>query len=109
MSERVNPFASLNEASAFAPRQPRAKPMANDAIERIAEENGFPSRQATKAAKEPKRKPHLYRTGRNRQLNVKATDQTVERFYKMAEERRIPSGALLELALSALERAGASN
>jgi hypothetical protein len=39
-------------------------------------------------------------------LNIKATNETVERFYKTADERRLPLGALLEQALDALDRAG---
>ena len=73
---------------------------------KLTEDHGFPSRQASKPPKEPKRKQHRYRTGRHRQLNVKSTDATAERLYRIAEERKIPLGALLDLALDALERAG---
>jgi len=74
-------------------------------IERIAEENNFPSRQAVKASpKEPRRKRRVYTTGRNRQFNIKATAQTVERFYKMADDRKVPLCELLEQALDALEQ-----
>ena len=75
---------------------------------RIAEENGFPSRQASKQTKEPRRKPHLYRTGRHRQINLKVSDHTAERLYKLADERKVPLGALLEQALDAIENAGPS-
>jgi hypothetical protein len=34
--------------------------------------------------------------------------ETLERFYKVADERNIPLGELLRLALDALEREGAS-
>lgn len=104
MSERSNPFVSLKEPPTFETKPRPARPVTTEAIDRIAEENGFPSRQAAKAPKEPKRKPHFYRTGRHRQVNVKATDATIERFYKMAEVRNIPLGALLDLALDALDR-----
>jgi hypothetical protein len=108
MTERVNPFANLDAIPEFRPKPRRELAVANDAIERIAEENNFPSRQATRAPKEPKRKRRVYTTGRNRQLNIKATAETVERFYKMADERKVPLGALLEQALDALDGAGAS-
>ena len=78
---------------------------AEETIARIAEENNFPSRQAPKA-REPRRKRRVYTTGRNRQFNIKATSETVERFYKMADERKVALCALLEQALDALERAG---
>jgi hypothetical protein len=108
MNERASPFANLAELPEFKPKPRREMPSADDAIERIAEEHNFPSRQAARAPKEPKRKRRIYRTGRNRQLSIKATDATVERFYKLADERKIPLGALLDLALGALEQAGAS-
>jgi hypothetical protein len=107
MSARVNVFAALAEPPIFEPKPRRERPVAGEGIEKIAEENNFPSRQAARAAKEPRRKRRVYRTGRNRQLSIKATEETVERFYKMADERKVPLGALLEQALAALEGAGA--
>ena len=107
MNTRVNAFADLNAAlPAFTVKPKKDKPLAEEAITQMAEEHNFPSRQAPKA-REPKRKRRVYTTGRNRQFNVKATNETVERFYKMADEQKIPLGALLERALDALERAGA--
>jgi hypothetical protein len=92
--------------SSFTVKPKKDKPMAEEAITRIAEENNFPSRQALKA-REPRRKRRVYTTGRNRQFNIKATSETVERFYKMADERKVALCALLEQALDALERARA--
>src|ERR1700683_1644173 len=108
MNARVNPFANLSDPPVFETKQKTDKPVAKETIERIAAENNFPSRQAVKPPKEPRRKRRLYTTGRNRQFNLKATAETVERFYKMADERRVPLCALLEQALDALERAGGS-
>lgn len=106
-TQRVNPFAGLAEnMPVFEPRPRKDNPVAREAIEQIAEDNNFPSRQAPRAPKEPKRKRRVYRTGRNRQLSIKATNETVERFYKLADERKIQLGALLDQALAALERAG---
>ena len=107
MAERVDPFAGLSDVPVFEPKAPREKPVAKEAIERLATENNFPSRQASRPAREPKRKPRVFRTGRNRQFNLKLKPETVERFYKMADERGVPLGALMEQALDALERAGA--
>jgi hypothetical protein len=107
MTGRVNPFADLNSPlPSFAVKPRKEGVFAEEAIIRIAEENNFPSRQAPKA-KEQKRKRRVYTTGRNRQFNIKATTETVERFYKMADERKIALCGLLELALDALEQAGA--
>src|ERR1700733_1012491 len=103
MSTRVNPFATLADTPVFTTKKKEDKPVEKEVIARIAEENNFPSRQATKTPKEPRRKRRIHRTGRNRQLNVKATDETVERFYKIADKRSVPLGELLEQALDALE------
>lgn len=102
-SARTNPFATFAEPPEFQPKPKQERKTPNEAIEKMAEENGFPSRQAPKQPRAPKRKPNYYRTGRDRQLNLKATDQTVERLHKLTAERKIPMGALLELALDALE------
>jgi hypothetical protein len=53
-------------------------------------------------------KRRVYTTGRNRQFNIKATSETVERFYKMAEARNVSLCKWLEHALDALEREGPS-
>lgn len=95
MSGRVDPFATLKEPlPEFTTKVRAAKPVATETIERIAEENNFPSRQA-KAPGPPRRKRRVYRTGRNQQFNAKATPETIERFYKLANERNVPLGELL--------------
>lgn len=45
-----------------------------------------------------------HRTGRNQQLNIKASAETIARFYRLADERRVALGELLEQALNALEK-----
>lgn len=110
MSARIDPFADLNSTlSPFRVKPRKEAPFAEEAIAQIAKENNFPSRQAPKTAKEPRRKRRVYRTGRNQQFNLKATAETVERFYKMADQRKVALGALLEQALDALERARESD
>ena len=106
MNERVNPFATLAEPPVFAIKTKTEKPIPNATIERIAEENNFPSRQAVKPPKEPRRKRRVYTTGRNQQFNTKAKAETIERIHKMADERNIPLCELLEQALDALEQCG---
>ena len=104
MSTRVNPFANLTEPQpVFTTKPKREKPVETDVIARLAEDNNFPSRQAAKTQKEPRRKRRVYTTGRNRQCNIKATSETVERFYKMADDRNVSLCKLLEHALDALE------
>jgi len=108
MSGSVNPFATLADPPVFATKTKEERPVEKEVIARIAEDNNFPSRQAAKPPKEPRRKRRIHRTGRNRQFNVKATNETIERFYKLADERHVPLGELLEQALDALDGAGAS-
>jgi len=66
-----------------------------------ARAEGFPSRQPPKPTALAKRQQC-----RNRHLGIKATDEAVERFYKIAGARNLRHGELLRLALHALQRAG---
>lgn len=108
--ERANPFADIDELPAFQPPafQTKAppKPVPREQIDRIAEANDFPSRQPACAASAPpmKRPKRLYRTGRVQQVNIKATPETIERFYRLADAQRVPLGELFDRALVALER-----
>jgi hypothetical protein len=104
MSDRVNPFADLKDTPVFTTKPRAAKPVEEETIARIAEDNSFPSRQATKPAKADRRKPRIHRTGRNQQFNAKATQETIARIYKNADERKVPLGELLRLAMDALAR-----
>jgi len=81
MSERVDPFGDLSDFRP-APKPPLA------AIREASEAAGFPSRA-----------PRRWRTGRNVQLNLKVSAKTAERFVALADERKIPFGALLEQLL----------
>jgi hypothetical protein len=106
MSDRVNPFADLKDTPVFTTKPRAAKPVEEETIARIAEENRFPSRQAAKTAKAERRKPRTHRTGRNVQLNSKVTAETFARIYKAADDRGVVLGELLRLAMDALEREG---
>jgi hypothetical protein len=108
MSERVNPFANLADTPVFTVKPKPEKPVEKETIEKLAEQNNFPSRQASKPAKVERRKMRVYRTGRNQQFNAKLTAETVERIYKLADEKKVPLGELVKLAIDALEREGAS-
>jgi len=103
MSERANPFAGLG--TEFENRPPAAKPD-TALIDAIAERSDFPSR-AARPDVAPSRKTASQRrhvTGRNKQINVKATDETIQLFYDVADELGQPLGAVLDLALRALAR-----
>lgn len=104
---RANPFSDLDD---FAPRA-SSKPVAEKAIDQLAETSGFPSRKArggTEGAGEgapaapPTRQPRRHTTGRNRQINIKATEETISKLYNIADEMNLPLGAVLECALAAL-------
>lgn len=105
---RANPFANLDEFQA----KPVPKPVAKEEIERLAEATGFSSRQpairASEAAaqrqSEPRKKGRRYTTGRNQQINIKATAATIDRLYQIADARHLPLGEILELAIAALDR-----
>jgi len=109
MTKRLNPFANVADMPVFETKQ-RPKPhVEHEAMDRIADANNFPSRQARSEPRIRRRKPRLYRTGRNQNFSLKVTAATQDRFYKLADEREVTLGRLLELALDALERAGTSN
>ncbi len=103
---RANPFGNLDD---FAP-EPAAKPVPAAAIEEIAQTSGFPSRKAQGGAGEgavppapAPRQPRRHTTGRNRQINIKATEETIATLYRIADDLGLPLGAVLEQALEALE------
>ena len=109
MNARINPFATLAEPPVFEPKVKPEKIVPKETIERIAKDNNFPSRQAPDTVStKPRRKPRRFRTGRNQHLGIKTTTEVQDRFYKAADERNVPLGELLRLALDALERAGGS-
>ena len=102
---RANPFADTAATlPAFSTKPKASQPVATDQVERIAQEHNFPSRQPVKAKPRLPRRIARHRTGRNQQLNIKATAETIERFYKLADKRRVALGELLEQGLDALER-----
>ena len=107
MSGRVDSFSILKDPTSFATKPRAEKAVEESVIEDIALQNNFPSRQAPKAtAKAERRKQRRYTTGRNQHVGIKATKETVERLYKAADDRHVPLGELLRLALDALEGAG---
>jgi hypothetical protein len=105
MNTRVNPFANVAEAPVFTTKPKPEKPVPTETMERIATENNFPSRQAPKAPAIQRRKPRRYKTGRNQQLNIKATSETIDRFLKAADAEMVPLGEMLKRALDVFEAA----
>lgn len=102
-TNRANPFADIENLPTFEPK-PKTTPRANkEKLEELADASGFPSRQPVRTA--PSRRPpgRRYKTGRNQQINIKATPEVIERLYRLADEKHVPLGELLEQALGALE------
>jgi hypothetical protein len=102
MSERVNPLANLDDFSVKTPeRKPKPQP---EAIEKLAQETGFPSRQPHAKTVEPVHKQRRYTTGRNVQIPIKGTAETRSQLEQLADELQVPFGEVLARALAALRR-----
>ena len=108
---RANPFRDLDDFGS----DNAAKPVPADAIDKIAESSGFPSRKAgaapvrettneTVETPSPARQPRRHVTGRNRQINIKATEETITELYRIADDMQLPLGAVLEQALAVQDR-----
>lgn len=106
MNDRVNPFAHLkDDPPVFTVKPKPEKPVLHEALAQVAEDNNFTSRQAPKATKKPKRrKPRIHRTGRNVQFNTKATPDYIAKFYRLADEKKVPIGECFEMVVDALKR-----
>jgi hypothetical protein len=100
---RVNPFVDIDEPPVFTTKPKPEKPAEKASIARLGEEHNFTSRQAPKTPKESRHKARTHRTGRNVQFNCKATPETVQRFYKSADDRSVVLGELMRLGLDALD------
>jgi hypothetical protein len=96
----ADPIADLTGRNTSFETAPTARPRRDDGTVREAGEGaGYVSR----AAAAPIQPIRRWRTGRNVQLNLKVTQETFDRFYRLADERRLRFGELLEQALDALE------
>jgi hypothetical protein len=106
MPERVQPFGDLGD---FTTRESGVRPDPK-VVDAIAESSNFPSRAVKRGGDGASivRPVRRFTTGRNRQINIKATDQTIALFHSLADEMNVPLGAVLEHALNALrdERGG---
>lgn len=97
---RANPFGDLGDFAA----EPPSRPVAPEAIDQLAQASGFPSRKAQEIpSPAPARQPRRHVTGRNRQINIKATEETITALYAIADDMGLPLGAVLEQALAALD------
>jgi hypothetical protein len=95
------------DVSGFAPKGPpsiAAPPAAQ--VRAVSEAAKFPSREAQTRppVPAPKREPRRYRTGRNVQFNMKASQKAVEAFYAISDNQGWVLGETLEHAVAALQR-----
>lgn len=110
MSTTPTPITRISPLSLgdFAPKPADKKnPVDAAVIDAIAETHGFPSRQASKPASTPaapRKKGRRFTTGRNVQVGIKATADTLARLEKVSMQLQQPYGEVLRLALEALER-----
>lgn len=104
MSARVGIFE--DDLSDFAPQR-KGEGAPREEVRRIAEPARFMSREPANTPPElepARRPPRRYRTGRNRQINIKASDETVEALYKLSDDNGWVLGETLARALEALSR-----
>lgn len=101
---RVNPFAETDTAPSFSLKARASRTPEPASIDELSETHNFPSRRAANPEQEmPPRRSRVHLTGRNQQLNFKATEETIRRFYDLADRHGLPLCRLLEQALEALE------
>jgi hypothetical protein len=95
------------DLSGFAPKTGRdaSAPMPEQ-VKAVAEAARFRSREPAAPATPtpPKRAPRRYRTGRNVQFNMKASQEAVDAFYAISDKQGWVLGETLEHALAALQR-----
>jgi hypothetical protein len=111
-TERVSPFDNL-DLSGFAPKKPEEKPAVKpEQVREVAAATPFRSREpkpaAEKAAKPEPKQQRRYTTGRNVQINIKATADAIARFHAIVDGkidgRRWVQGEAFERAVALLER-----
>ena len=110
MNKRASIFDDAAEldvdVGAFKPEIAAPLEPDRETLKAISEASNFPSRQAkpVQASTSTKREPRRHRTGRTAQFNVRTTPQTVDEFYRLADQKGWLVGETLERALAALQR-----
>ena len=92
------------DVAGFSPR-PKAAPAgpAKEEVRAVTEAANFRSREGGNVSSRPAQRRH--RTGRNSQLNIKATQETIDAFVSISDRQGWVLGETLEHALRALEKA----
>jgi hypothetical protein len=95
------------DVGSFAPKVAvDTKAPAAEHVRAVSQAANFKSREPVTAKPEtrPKRAARRYRTGRNVQFNIKAMQETVDKFYALTEAKGWVLGYTLEQAVEALQR-----
>lgn len=109
-TRRASAFESDDiDLTGFAPKTQSEKGAPAEAIKAIAQQSRFQERDGPlpttgQGTGQGGRPPRRYRTGRNRQINIKASDATIEALYDIADAQGWVLGETLEQALAALQR-----
>jgi hypothetical protein len=90
---RASIFDDL-DLSGFAPEATPAPPA--EEVRAVSEAARFPSREGARTRR-------TYRTGRNMQFNVKASQAVIDQFYEISNKKGWVLGETLEHALAALK------
>jgi hypothetical protein len=106
---RASIFDDELDVSEFTPSRP-TRSADKEGIRAVAEKRGFQAREPVpEQARAPqptaaRRQQRRHTTGRNRQLNIKATQATIDRFYALADRHGWVLGEAFERAIDALEQ-----
>lgn len=86
--------------------KPKARPIPDEEIKKVAQATGFKSRESVVAAPEPvlRREGRIHRTGRSEQLNLKVRTVDKEKFYALCDQQEWVLGLGFQRAIEALER-----
>ncbi len=111
---RSSIFSNPGEVDEFRPKQaPMTRPSPEE-LDQVRTTSKFTRREAavpqathvaqpsTESQQSTKRKPMVYRTGRNVTISVKTTAETVENFYRLAEKLGWKAGETFENAVEGL-------
>lgn len=89
----------------FSPGRASRAPVRPDPtlLRSVSEAQNFPSREPPERQSEEPPRLRRRRTGRNAQINIKATRETIDALYRISDREGWVLGETLEHALKALE------
>jgi hypothetical protein len=114
--KRLNPLADVLANELEELRQEKGPAEYNsdfpsaDKVKAVGEKVGFVSRDSVAAKQDEAqgvvevRKPYRWTTGRNRTTTIRASDETINLFDKVATKLKLQKGVVLERALAAFIR-----